>query len=318
MTQPRPLTSWLAPHFENFVALRQASGVGYVSQRKLLVRFDRYVGTHTPKPPLRSETLLKYVASLKRLTPRARDNVVAVVWPALTHARRHGARIEALPVRPSKPAARYWRQRQPRILSVEEVASILQSAHRLAPGVGLRTASLLGLLYTTGIRIGEALALDVEDLDCQHRILTIRSGKFGKSRALPLRESTAQALGRYIEHPLRAMGTEASDPIFVSSLRRRLKYTTARSGIRRACLAAEIPEPLPRPHDLRHTFAVSRVLAWYQEGRDVNALLPVLSTYLGHSCVEHTRLYLVANGALLEQASVRFAHHAKALDEVLS
>lgn len=318
MTQPRPLTSWLAPHFENFVALRQASGVGYVSQRKLLVRFDRYVGTHAPQPPLCSETLLGYLASLEQLSARARDNVVAVVWPALAHARRHGAHIEALLARPSKPAERYWRQRQPRILSVEEVASILQAAHRLAPGVGLRTATLFGLLYTTGIRIGEALALDVEDLDRQDQILTIRSGKFGKSRALPLRKSTAEALVRYMEHPLRAMDTEASDPIFVSPRRRRLSASAARSGIRRACLAAEIPEPLPRPHDLRHTFAVSRVLAWYEKGRDVNALLPALSTYLGHSCVEHTRLYLVANGALLEQASVRFAHHAKALDEVLS
>ncbi len=318
MTRLRPLTSWLAPHFDNFVALRQASGVGYASQRKLLVAFDQYVGTHAPEPPLRGETLLGYLASLERLSPRARDNVVAVVWPAVAHARRHGARIEARPARPPKSSARYWRQRQPRILSVEEVASILAAAHRLSPGVGLRTATMLGLLYTTGIRIGEALTLDVGDLDRQDQILTIRSGKFGKSRALPLYKSTVEALVRYMEHPLRPMGTEESAPIFVSTRGRRLSDTAARPGIRRACLAAEIPEPLPRPHDFRHTFAVSRVLAWYELGRDVNALLPALSTYLGHSCVEHTRLYLVANGALLEQASVRFAHHAKALDEVLS
>jgi integrase len=91
-----------------------------------------------------------------------------------------------------------------------------------------------------------------------------------------------------------------------------------RPAIRSACLAAGIPKPWPRPHDFRHTFAVSRVAAWYAQGRDVNALLPALSTYLGHISVENTRLYLTANGDLLEQAAVRFEHQTSALDEVLS
>ncbi len=186
---------------------------------------------------------------------------------------------------------------------------------------GLRsttTATLLGLLYTTGIRIGEALALDVGDMDRRDQILTVRRGKFGKSRALPLRRSTMEALVRYVEHPLRPMGSDASDPIFVSSRRRRVSYPPIWSGLNSACLTAEIPKPLPRPHDFRHTFAVSRVAEWYAQGRDVNALLPALSTYLGHVSIENTRLYLVANGALLEQAATRFEHQADALDEVLS
>jgi Phage integrase family. len=91
-----------------------------------------------------------------------------------------------------------------------------------------------------------------------------------------------------------------------------------RSAIKKVCLAAQITKPWPRPHDFRHTFAVSRVAAWYAEGRDVNALLPVLSTYLGHVSVENTRLYLTANGVLLEQAAARFLHSTRALDEVQS
>ena len=178
------------------------------------------------------------------------------------------------------------------------------------------TATLLGLLYTTGMRIGEALALDVGDLDCGDRILTVRKGKFGKSRALPLRESTFEALVRYVHHPLRPMGTDASAPLFVSCRRRRLSYPAVSSALCKACLAAGISKPLPRPHDFRHTFAIGRVEAWYAEGRDVNALLPTLSTYLGHVSVENTRLYLIANGTLLEQAAARFAHNTSALDEV--
>jgi len=179
-------------------------------------------------------------------------------------------------------------------------------------------ATLLGLLYTTGIRIGEALALDVGDLDRRDQILTIRKGKFGKSRVLPLQQSVAEALACYVDHPQRPVGTGATDPFFVSGRRRRLAYATARSAIATVCLQAQIANPQPRPHDFRHTFAVRRVATWYQEDRDINALLPALSTYLGHVSVENTRLYLTANSALLEQAAQRFAHHTSALDEVHS
>jgi integrase len=248
------------------------------------------------------------------------DNVVGVVWPAVAYALRHGACVETLPARPPKPSA-YWRQRQPRILSTTEVRSILAAARRLPPVDSLRpatTATLLGLLYTTGLRIGEALALDVGDLDCDDRILTVRRGKFSKSRALPLRDSTFEALLRYVNDPLRPVGREPSAPFFVSGRRRRLSDPTVRLAIRDACLAAEVPKPLPRPHDFRHTFAVNRVAAWYVERRNVNALLPALSTYLGHVSIENTRLYLTANGVLLDQAAARFAHQTSALDEVQS
>lgn len=319
MTQLREFTSWLAPHFEHFVELKHAIGVGYVSQRNLLLAFDRHVGTHAPEPPLRREALTQYLTSLER-SPRACANVVGVVWPAVSHALRHGAAVLALPPRPTKPS-RYWRQRQPRIVSAEEIGSILAAARRLPPVNALRSATiatLIGLLYTTGIRIGEALGLDVGDLDRRDQILTVRRGKFGKSRALPLRASTMEALVRYVEHPLRSVGSDASDPIFVSSQRRRVSYPPISSGLRSACLAAELPKPLPRPHDFRHTFAVSHVAEWYAQGRDVNALLPALSTYLGHISIENTRLYLIANGVLLQQVAVRFEHQTRALDEVLS
>lgn len=318
MTRLCEFTSWLAPQFASFVALRRASGAGYVSQRNLLLAFDRYLGGHAPEPPLLQETLLQYMASLDRLSPRGLDNVIGVVWPAVAYALRHGACVERLPARPPKPAA-FWRQRQPRILSVTEVESLLAAARRLPPVDSLRpatTATLLGLLYTTGMRIGEALALDVGDLDCGDRILTVRKGKFGKSRVLPLRDSTVEALVRYLRHPLRPVGADTSAPLFVSCRRRRLSYPAVWQALREACLAARISKPLPRPHDFRHTFAISHVETWYAEGRDVNALLPTLSTYLGHVSVENTRLYLIANGTLLEQAAARFAHKTGALDEV--
>lgn len=320
MTWSHPFSSWLAPYFAGFVALKRASGSVYESQEKLLLAFDRYVGAYAPAPPLVRETLTQYLSSLDRLSPRGRGNTVGVVWPALDYALGRGAQIEALPARPPRPS-RYWRQKQPRILSLTEVRSILAAARQLPPVHGLRpltSVALIGLLYVTGMRVGEALALNIGDLDRHDRILTVRRGKFGKSRALPLRESTTEALLGYIHHPRRPMGRDAAAPIFVSCRRRRLSEPSVWTTVREACLAAGLSEPLPRPHDFRHSFAVNHVAAWYSQGRDVNILLPVLSTYLGHVSVENTRLYLVANGGLLQQAAMLFAHGTRALDEVLA
>lgn len=313
----RPFESWLAEPFERFVAIKRAGGATYSTQRNLLLAFDRYLGEHAPSPPLERETLTLYLASLKR-TLRARDHVVSVVWQALAHARRHGAPVDPLPERPPRAPA-YWRRRPPRIVSPEEMTRWLQAAYDLPPANGWRgltTATLLGLLYVTGMRIGEALALDVGALDRAERILTVVRGKFRKSRSLPLRASTVRALTRYLEHPLRPLPAAAGMPLFVSILRRRLSQPAAQASVNAAALAAGISPPLPRPHDLRHTFAVSRLATCYAEEGDAQALLPILSTYLGHSSVEATRRYLIANGSILREAARRFSSGTSVLDEV--
>ena len=203
----------------------------------------------------------------------------------------------------------------------KEIDRLMRAARRLTPRGGLRpatVATLIGLLYTTGVRIGEALSLDVGDIEQKDRILVIRAGKLGKSRALPISDSTLEALCRYLDHPARCVGTEPSAPLFVSSRRRRLADPTSYHGFRAACRLSGIAEPWPRRHDLRHTFAVGRVADWYAQGVDVDRRLPALSTYLGHVSVENTRRYLVANGMLLEHACGRFSEYSSVLDQVLS
>jgi len=305
-------SSWLAPHLDHLVAVKRAGGASYASQVVLLRAFDRHLTEQVARPPLSREHVVAYLASLARLSPRARDNAISAVWQALAHARHHGAPVEALPCRPAPPPAGL-RVRQPRILSAQEFQLVVATARQLYGDSPFRTATivtLLGLLYTTGIRIGEALALDVHDLDIRDHILTVRRGKFGKARALPLRVSVVAALQRYWWHP----DHPRRGPLFASTLRRRLAHPTAWRAFRGACRAARITLPLPRLHDLRHTFAVRRVVTWYAGGRDVNRLLPALSTYLGHVSVENTRCYLRANGLLLEQAAARFARQTTWLD----
>ena len=318
MKRTRTFASWLATHFRRFVDLKRAGGASYATAEDLLLSFDRFLCEHPSGPPLQRDTVTAYLASLERLSPRGRENVITVVWPALAYAARHGARIDSLPPRPASPS-NSLRQRRPRIVSAAEISRILSAARQLRPTGSPRSATaatLVGLLFTTGLRIGEALALEVGDLDTRGQLLAIRRGKFGKARTLPLLASTVHALARYIEHPLRRVPASASAPIFVSGWRRRLSYPTAVHDLRAACRLAGIAARQPTPHDLRHSFAVGRVLAWYDEGRDVDRLLPALSTYLGHVSVENTRVYLSGNGLLLDRAAARFDRKALALDEV--
>lgn len=318
MKRTRSFESWLAAHFRRFVDLKRAGGASYATPEDLLLSFDRFLCERFSGPPLQRDTVTAYLASLERLSPRGRENVITVVWPALAYAGRHGARIDSLPPRPASPS-NSLRRRRPRIVSAAEISRILSAARSLRPAGSPRsatTATLVGLLFTTGLRIGEALALDVGDLDTCGQLLAIRQGKFGKARTLPLRASTVHALARYIEHPLRRVPASTSAPIFVSGWRRRLSYPTAVHDLRAACQLAGIAARQPTPHDLRHSFAVGRVLAWYDEGLDVDRLLPALSTYLGHVSVENTRVYLSGNGLLLDRAAARFDRKALALDEV--
>ena len=318
MKKRRRLRSWLAPYFERFIALRRAGLANYVSQERMLLAFDRFLAKKVAKSPLRRETLLAYLQSIQPLFQRSQDNIITVVWQALAYAIRHGAAVDPLPPRP-RVAARWLRLRRPHILSAEDIQAVLKAARGLPPAGHLRaatSATIVGLLYSTGMRIGEALALNVGDIDLRDRLLTVRRGKFGKARILPLRPSTVAALECYLRHPKRPIGIAATDPIFVSLRRRRLSHSAAMDNYSAAFrVAGIVATHSPRLHDIRHTFAVRRVAEWYAEGRDVNALLPALSTYLGHVSVENTRAYLRENGLLLEQASARFEANTTSLDQ---
>ncbi len=320
MSRHATFRSWLSLHFRAFVALKHAGGFDYQAQEKLLLAFDRYVCSGEINPPLSRPVLLAYLETKAHLAARSRDNVIAVLWQALAYARRHGAQVLDLPPRPPRPVE-YLRQRQPRILTDAEFGELLSAAARLTPVDGYRpvtTATVLGLLWTTGLRIGEALALDVGDLDTRAGLLTVRAGKFGKRRVLPLHVSTVSALERYLHHPLRRSSVPPSAPLFISERKRRICSPTFETTFAKTWTATFISGPRPRIHDLRHAFAVRTVARWYAERSDVNVLLPALSTYLGHVSVENTRLYLVANGSLLRAASARFALGTTALDEVRS
>jgi integrase/recombinase XerD len=169
---------------------------------------------------------------------------------------------------------------------------------------------LLLLLYGAGLRISEALDLTREDVDVHAGLVLIRESKFYKSRELPLGPTLVQHLVEYADRARRRARAQAK-PFFTTIRGTNVSPAMARlnfAGLRQRAGVHGRPGALsaPRLHDLRHSFAVNRLIAWYREGADVQRLLPQLSTYLGHRRIASTQRYLTMIPDLLEEASLRF------------
>jgi len=198
----------------------------------------------------------------------------------------------------------------PHIYSDEEIARLVAAAGRLQPERRADTyRTLICLLTVTGMRIGEAVALDRGDIDWNQGLLTIRESKFGKSRQLPLHQSTLQALRGYARRRDERPRKHNASSFFISTVGTRLirdnATTVFRGLVRDAGLEWSPRRRAPRLHDLRHRFAVRTVIGWYREGQDVQRQLPLLSTYMGHVSPADTYWYLSATPELMELAVQR-------------
>jgi integrase len=213
------------------------------------------------------------------------------------------ARTEVPP--PGLIAGRH-RWRPPYIYSPRDIEALLAQARQLTPMPAATHETLIGLLAATGLRVGEAIRLDRADIDWDGAVLMIRESKFGKTRMVPVLDSTLDMLGRYARIRGRLCPQAATASFFVSTAGTRLIYACAGQVFRRLRDRAGIgagADRRPRIHDLRHTFAVRALLGWYQAGEDVEARLPVLSTYLGHRDPRSTYWYLSAAPELLALAA---------------
>ena len=178
----------------------------------------------------------------------------------------------------------------------------------------LRT--LLLLLYGTGLRVGEALSLRCSDVNLAEHLLSIRDTKFFKSRLVPIGGQLSRVLAEYLRLRETLHFAEAEhSAFFVFRTGKPLSYASVRYAFAHLRQRAGVRRPTadhcqPRIHDLRATFAVHRLTAWYREGANVQARLPLLATYLGHSSVAGTVCYLSMTPALLSEAALRFERYA--------
>lgn len=198
----------------------------------------------------------------------------------------------------------------PYLYSPEEIAALIAAADRLhPPSRALTMRTLIALMAVTGMRTGEAVALDCSDIDVSRQLLVIREGKFGKARELVLHSTTVHALRGYLAARRRLAPAPATPALFVTTTRNRLAATNAQHTFReivaRTGLAPRSASCRPRLHDLRHSFAVQTLLDAYQADGDIPRCLALLSTYLGHVEPESTYWYLSAAPELMALAAGR-------------
>jgi integrase len=211
---------------------------------------------------------------------------------------------------------------RPYLYTDEEIERLVQAAlkmpcryerGRLRPWVYY---CLFGLLSVSGLRLGEALNLELEDVDLQAAVLTIRGAKFGKTRLVPLHPSTCQVLGNYIARRQRHWARRpVSSYLFVSSWGNRLDsgdiHRTFYALSRQIGLRGPADSRGPRIHDLRHRFATHTLVRWYQFNEDPERNLPILSAYLGHVHVADTYWYLSGSPELMLEAMRRMEQRWK-------
>ena len=299
--------SALAGRAEEYLRIRRMLGHELAEAGRLLPRFVAYLDDI-------SVTAITVEAALAWAQQPQAPPGSKVAARRMTVARgfaRHMAGIDPrtqIPPLGLLPYRQRWRP--PFIYSDADIQALMTEVPRIirAP---LRTATyqtLIGLLAATGMRVGEALRLECGQIDWTEGVLTVRASKFGKSREVPLSQSTVQALAAYAPVRDRWLPRPGTPAFFVSLAGTPVAYPHFGAAFRRIIQASGVGagSPVrPRIHDMRHSFAVHTLAGWYRAGEDVSALLPRLSTYLGHSAPVSTYWYLSAAPELLALAAAR-------------
>jgi len=208
-----------------------------------------------------------------------------------------------------------YKRKQPYIYSDAEIEKLIKAAQKLPSAVGLRPhtySTIFGLLGVTGMRIGEIVAINQQDVNLKEGVLTIHQTKFGKSRLVPIHPSTQRVLQNYALRRDDVHPKTKTSSFFISDQGTRLTQCTIRWTFNRLSrqigLRGQTDSHGPRIHDFRHRFAVQTLLRWYRSGRNVQQHMPKLSAYIGHVHVNDTYWYLSSTPELLQLAAKRLQH----------
>jgi integrase len=304
--------SALRESFKKYVALRRALGTQLLEPAAALSHFIDFVENS-------GSEFITIELSMEWAT-KPQDAQRATWSRRLSQVRGFATWLKAVDPRTEVPPQRLLnvghRRNKPYIYTDEEVGKLMERAATLASASGLRAhtyVTLIGLLASTGLRPGEAIALDRLDVELQTGVLSVRNSKHGRSRFVPVEDSVQEALRDYARVRDQLNPTHQDKAFLVSERGGRLNGSSARRTFAKISCSVGIRESLPgrgvgrgpRLQDFRHTFATKRITDWYRAGLDVNRELPKLSTYLGHRRTTDTYWYIQAVPELLQLATER-------------
>jgi len=297
-----------------YVAYKQSMGMRFHTEARTLRSFCRAMGD-IAVAEVAADRVQAYIAGTGPVTRLwHRKHEVLRGFYRLAMARGYAASSPLPKIVPKPPHF------VPHIYSQDELQRLLDataccgsSRCRLQP---YTCRMLILLLYAAGLRIGEALSLRLADVDLSAGVLTIRESKFYKTRLVPMSLALSGALGAYVAQRSKDHPTPSDAALFLTRTGTPVARHTAENVFSRLRARAGVQRHdggryQPRLHDLRHAFAVHRLISWYRQGADVQRLLPQLATYLGHVHIAATQRYLTLTPELLHEASLRFERYAQ-------
>ena len=302
----------LAKALDDYLALRRALGFKLLVTARELPKFVRFI-EREGATFITTGLALRWAQEDPEASEVTHSDRLGMVRRFAAWRSSEDPRTE---IPPARLLPRRYQRPAPYIYSDAEVASIVSSAAALPSRSGLRGltfSTLFGLLAVSGMRLGEAVALDRSDVDLETGTLTIRVGKLGKSRIVPIHTTTKDILRHYADRRDTILTGGIAPAFFVSERRRRVSSWAAEDNFILVARTMGLRSPAtdgrrghgPRLHDLRHRFAVSTLVHWYRSGADVDREIPKLATYLGHSGPTEVYWYLQATPELLEVAPER-------------
>lgn len=295
---------------EEYLAMRRGLGFKLTTFGQRLLSFVAYLERHDADV-LTVDLAVAWATSTPRSTNQVHWSRRLMVVRCFA---RHLAVLDpATQVPGTDILSRHYCRVSPHLYSPGEIDALLEATATLRPAFRAATwATLLGLLTVTGMRPGEACRLDRQDVDLAEGALSIWDSKFDHSRQVPVRPDTVTALRRYARTRDQIPITARTPAFLVSTRGTRLDEHNLSKTFRTLTRTAGITTPPgQRPArliDLRHTFAVATMLDWYRDGANVQALLPRLSTYLGHTDPKSTYWYLEGSPDLLALVAARLEH----------
>lgn len=301
----------------DYLAERRRLGFDLVSPEYALRSFARYVDALDHQGPLTIEIMAEWARQDKweRGNPITWARRLKLLRPFLCYLRQFEPCTEV----PDESVFGPIQERlTPHIYHEQEIVDLLTAARALAPRGGLRPLTyetLFGLIAATGLRLSETIHLRDVDVELKLGLLTVRQTKFAKSRQLPLHASTVDALQRYRRLRSRHVPAASAMSFFVSrkgtspSLRQVSRvFATLRKQLGWVSRGGH---DQPRIHDLRHTFAVRRMMLWETYGTEIDQVMLALSTYMGHAKISNTYWYLTAVPELMNVAAGKFERFAQ-------
>lgn len=304
-----------AQRVDEYISLRRRLGNRLIGQERLLRGFGGFLDALGHTGPLTVDLALRWARSPRSQDPSNDARRLASIRGFMRH---YAAFDPESQVPPPWLLGSAIRRKPPHIYSDAECTELLEATARLYPLRGLRPrtyATLFALLLCTGLRISEALGLERSDVDLERGLLTVRNGKYGKTRIVPLHPSAIRPLRRYASLRDGLVPRSHNPHFFCTQRAPRLTYVAARMTFgflrRKLGWTSQGRARRPRVHDLRHTFAVRCLLRWHREGVDVDRRIAHLATYLGHVEATDTYWYLGSVPELSALVGARFERFAR-------